>query len=114
MLTTAVTSTINKRSAYDRDAEWPPLASRHLSKPADPMLKRAEQVVYVCFPVALPGEDGRVIPFGKYHLAVRRQGIPQTTWPHQAMLVNRDDGACIVLSGRQLNALSRDPDVEIY
>ena len=114
MLTTAVTSTISKRSAYDRDAEWPPLASRHLSKPADPVLKIAEQVVYVCFPVALPGEDGRVIPFGRYHLAVRRQSRPQSAWPHQAMLVNGDDGARIVLSARQLNALARDPDVEIY
>ena len=96
MLTTAVTSTIRKHGAYDRNAEWPPLASRHLSKSA------------------LPGESGRVIPFGRYHLAVHRQGRPQSEWPHRAMLVNGDDGARIVRSARQLNALAQDPDVEIY
>lgn len=114
MLMTAVTSTISKRSAYDRDVEWPSLASRLMSKPADPAVEIAEQVVYVCFPVLLPGEDGRVIPFGRYHLAARHQSSSQSAPPQQAMLVHRDNGARIVLSAQQLNAIARDPDVEIF
>lgn len=114
MLTTAVTSTISKRTAYDRDAEWPPLASWQVPKLADPVVKIAEQVVYVCFPVVLPGEDGRVIPFGRYHLTTRRRSKPQSGRPHQAMLVNGDNGERIGLSAQQLNAIAQDPDVEFY
>ena len=110
----AVTSTNSKRTAYDRDAEWQLLAARHLSKPAEPLVKIAEQVVYVCFPVIIPGEDGRVIPFGRYHLATRRQSRPQSGRPHQSMLVNEDNGAHISLSAQQLNAIAQDPDVEFY
>jgi len=110
----AVTSTNSKRTAYDRDAEWQLLAARHLSKPTDPVVTVAEQVVYVCFPVVLPGEDGRVIPFGRYHLAARRQSRPQSGRPHQAMLVNEDNRGSISLTAQQLNAIAQDPDVEFY
>jgi hypothetical protein len=114
MLMTPDTSTISKNTANDGYAGWPPLASWHLSKPANPVVKIAEQVVYVCFPVILPGEDGRVIPFGRYHLVARNQSRPQLGRPHQAMLVNGDNGARIDLSAQQLNAIVQDPDVEFY
>ena len=70
-------------------------------------------VVHVCFPVVVPGEDGRVIPFGRYELTVSSQnGYPRTT-PEEVVLVSLDSGARVALSVQALTAIARDPDVEI-
>jgi hypothetical protein len=113
LMTTAI-STSNKHTVYDWDAKWLPVASWHVPKPASPVVKITEQVVYVCFPIVLPGEDGCVIPFGRYRLTTHRLSKPQSGLPHQSMLVNGDNAVRICLSTQQLNYIAQDTDVEIY
>jgi len=71
------------------------------------------RIVHVCFPVLVPGEDGRVIPFGRYDLAAFHQSGSTDETSEQAVLVNRDNGARTILSVQELTAIARDPDVEI-
>lgn len=113
MHTTAVTSSLSMRSASDRDDEWSPLAARLMSTTAELAPAIAAKVVLVGFPVLLPGDDGRVIPFGRYDLAALYQSASPSAASQQAVLVNQDSGARIVLFVQQLNAIAQDPDVEI-
>ena len=71
------------------------------------------QVVYVCFPVLVPGDDCRVIPFGKYALTVSHQDGPLSTTPAEVVLASLDNGTRVALSVQELMAIARDPDVEI-
>lgn len=84
----------------------PPQAERQAS------VKRG-QVVNVCFPVMMPGEDGRVIPFGRYDLTAAHQGGSSGTSTEELVLVNLHNGARLVLSLQELTTVARDPDVEI-
>lgn len=114
MLMTPAISTSGKHTAYDWDTKLLPVASWHVPKLADPVVEIAKQVVYVCFPIVLPGEDGCVIPFGQYRLTTHSLSKPQSGWPHEAMLVNGDNAASICLTTQQLNYIAQDTDVEIY
>ena len=69
----------------------------------------AAQGALVCFPVLLPGGDGRVIPFGRYDLETVHHGASSG----QVALVDRHTGTRFVLSARQLQAIAGNPDVEI-
>ena len=109
MCMTAVAPTLEPKDGSDRCAEWPVLAPRLVSTSVDPMPAIAAKAVLVGFPVLVPGEDGRVISFGRYELAALEPGAAC----RQVVLVNRDSGARIVLSTQQLNALVQDPDVEL-
>ena len=71
------------------------------------------QVVHICFPILVPGEDSRIIPFGRYGLTVSHQNGSSSTAPEEVVLVNLSSGARLVLSVRGLTAIVRDPDVEI-
>jgi hypothetical protein len=114
MVMTPVISTSSKHTAYDWDAKLLPVALSHVPKLADPVGEIAEQVVYVCFPIVLLGEDGCVIPFGQYRLTKHRLSKPQSGWPHEAMLVNGDNAVSICLTTQQLNYIAQDTNVEIY
>ena len=80
-----------------------------LSHTADSAPATAAQGALVCFPVLLPGGDGRVIPFGRYDLEAVHHGASSG----QVALVDRHTGTRFVLSARQLQAIAGNPDVEI-
>lgn len=112
MRMTAAALTTSRQTVYEK-VEQPSSDLRLAPKSCDPAPMIAEKIVLVCFPVLLPGENGRVIPFGRYDLtASHHNGSPGTT-SEKAVLVNRDNGACIVLSAQELTAIVEDPDVEI-
>ena len=113
MVMTAVASKISSQSVHHEDVERLPSALRLTPKAADPTPVIAGKVVLVCFPVLLPGEDGHVIPFGRYDLVASDQSASPGSASQKAVLVNRDHEVCIILSTQELSALAQDPDVEI-
>ena len=113
MRTAALAVGINTQDAHDdrvteqqSDLRLLPKAEQH------PSLSQG-QVVHVCFPVLVPGDDSRVIPFGKYELTVSHQNGSPSTTPEEVVLANLDTGARVALSVQELTAIARDPDVEI-
>ena len=113
METAALALRINTRDAHEDDVERAHSHSRLVRKADESALVKQGQVVHVCFPVIVPGEDGRVIPFGRYNLTVSHQDGPPSATLEEVVLVNLDTGAHVVLSVRELTAIVRDPDVEI-
>lgn len=105
----AFAPTLGPKDVSDAGVERPAPASRLVPTSVDPMPSIAAKAVLVGFPVLLPGKDGRVIAFGRYELAA----LERDAACRQAVLINRDSGARIVLSTRQLSALVQDPDVEL-
>ncbi len=113
MQTAALATRINTQDAHDDGVTERRSDLRLLPKPEKHISAIQGHVVHVCFPVVVPGEDGRVIPFGRYELTVSPQnGSPGTT-PEKVMLANLDNGARVALSVLELTAIARDPDVEI-
>ena len=113
MQTVALAVRINTQDAPDDDVEERHSGLRLLPKAEEHALVSQGQIVHVCFSVLVPGDDGRIIPFGKYELTVSHQdGSPSTT-PDEAVLANLDNGARVALSIQELTAIARDPDVEI-
>ena len=110
---TALASTVSRQGAYDDGVARPPCGSRLVPKVDDQALVNQGQVVHVCFPVIVPGEDGRVIPFGRYDLIASHQNGSFSMPTEEVVLVNLDNGARLVLSAHELTAIARDPDVEI-
>lgn len=113
MQTAALATRINTQDAHDdrvteqqSDLRLLPKAEKH------PSLSQG-QVVHVCFPVLVPGEDGRVIPFGRYELTVSTQNGSSDTTPEEVVLANLDNGAQVALSVQELTAIAHDPDVEV-
>lgn len=113
MQTAALAVRIDTQDAHDdrvteqqSDLRLLPKAEKH------PSLSQG-QVVHVCFPVLVPGDDNRIIPFGRYELSASPQNGSPSTTPEEVVLVDLDSGARVALSVQELTAIARDPDIEI-
>lgn len=113
MQTTALAVGINTQEAHDHGVAECHSGLRLLPKAEEHASVSQGHVVHVCFPVLVPGEDGRIIPFGRYAPTVSRQNGPPGTTPQEVVLVNLDNGARVALSVQELSAIARDPDVEV-
>ena len=110
---TTLAPPISRQGAHGDGVAQPPSGLRLVPKVDDQASMSRGQVVHVCFPVLVPGEDGRVIPFGRYDLSASHQNGSSGTPTEEVVLVNLGSGARFVLSVRELAAIVRDPDVEI-
>ena len=113
MQTAALGPRLNTQDAPDDGVEARQPAARLLPKAERQALVQQGQVVYVRFPLLVPGDDSRIIPFGRYDLTVSHQNGSSSTTPEEVVLVNLGNGARLVLSVQELTAMVRDPDVEI-
>lgn len=113
MQTAAVAVRINTQDAHDEGVEGRRSDLRLLPEAEEQVAVNQGNVVHVCFPVLISGDDRRVIPFGKYELTVSHQNKSAGTTPEEVVLANLDNGARIALSVQELTAIARDPDVEI-
>ena len=113
MRTAALAVGINTQDAHDDRVTEQQSDLRLLPKAEEHISAIRGHVVHVCFPVIVPGEDGRVIPFGRYELTVSPQNGSSSTTPEELALVNLDSGARVALSVQELTAIAHDPDVEI-
>ena len=113
MQTAALAVRINTQDAHDDGIEERHSGSCLMPKAEEHASVSQGQVVHVCFPVLVPGDDGRIIPFGKYELTVSHQNGSPSTTPEEVVLANLDTGARVALSVQELTAIARDPDVEI-
>ena len=113
MQTVALAVGINTQDAPGDGPEERHTGLRLVPRAEEQALLSQRQTVHVCFPVLVPGGDGRIIPFGKYELAVSLQHGSQSTTPEEAVLANLDNGPRVALSVQELTAIARDPDFEM-
>lgn len=113
MQTVALAVRINTQDAHDDGVAERQSSLRLLPKAEEHPSMSQGQIVYVCFPVLVPGDDNRIIPFGKYELTVSHQNGSPSTTPEKVVLANLDNGARVALSVQELSVIARDPDVEI-
>ena len=113
MQTAALAVRINTQDTHDDGVAERRSGLRLLPRAEHQPLVSQGRVVHVCFPVLVPGDDGRVIPFGRYELTVSPENGSPSTTPEEVVLVNFDNGARVALSVQELTAIARDPDVEI-
>ena len=113
MQTAALATRINTQDAHDDGVTKRRSDLRLLPKAEEHISAIQGHVVHVCFPVVIPGEDERVIPFGRYELTVSTQNGSSDTTPEEVVLANLDNGAQVALSVQELTAIAHDPDVEV-
>jgi hypothetical protein len=107
--------TLSTQIGFEIDDDWFEPASQPLSLMTDPDTELFAKTALVCSPIVLLGDGAPVIPFGTYDLVFSSgQTSPiGTETAIRAALVGRDGGEPITISAQQLDALARDPDVEI-
>jgi len=110
---TAIALTISTQHALDEGVERHCVDLHLTPKTDDPAVLIGWHAIHVCFPVLVPGEDGRVIPFGRYGLALPHHDTSLGAASQEIIIENRDNGARIALSPQELMAVAQDPDVEI-
>ena len=103
--------TLSVQIGFEIDEDWFEPAS--LSLKIDPDTLLFAKTALVCSPIVLRGDGGPVIPFGTYDLVFSSGQTSFTGDGHSDRIGDRDGGEPITISAQQLDALARDPDVEI-
>ena len=107
------TRTLSVQIGFEIDEDWFEPASQSLSLKIDPDTELFAKTALVGSPIVLRGDGGPVIPFGTYDLVFSSGQTSFTGDGHSDRIGDRDGGEPITISAQQLDALARDPDVEI-
>jgi len=105
--------TLSVQIGFEIDEDWFEPASQSLSLKVDPDTELFAKTALVCSPIVLRGDGGPVIPFGTYDLVFSSGQTSFTGDGHSDRIGDWDGGEPITISAQQLDALARDPDVEI-